>query len=260
MASPSIGIARAPHAILLAAGMGSRLGAALDGKAKPMLEVGGRSLMERTLGRLEEAGAGGLTVAVGHRASSIVEPLRRLRPDARVVVNPDPGGTGSMRSLALAGRDALAHGRFEEALVLEADVVFEVRALPALLGAPPADATVLVSGPTDAGDEVWVCGHLGRVSEIAKRPTGDAPRLGELVGLTRLTRRMLEAMIAAHESDGDAAAREDYEVRVSRMAGTHDVRVHRVEDLVWGEIDDQRHLRRVREEVLPALEGEGGGS
>lgn len=258
MASPTTENPLLPHAILLAAGMGSRLGPELDGKAKPMLRVGGRSLMERALHRLEEVGGGGLTVAVGHLASSIVEPLRRVRPDARVVVNPDPAGTGSMRSLALAGRHALAEASFDEVLVLEADVVFEARALPALLGAPPADATVLVSDPTGAGDEVWVCGQGGRVSEIAKRPLAGAPRLGELVGLTRLTRPMLEAMIEAHESDGEAAALEDYEERISRMARAHAVYVHHVEDLVWGEIDDERHLRRVLEEVLPAMEGDGG--
>lgn len=260
MASPSTRAASAPHAILLAAGMGSRLDPELDGKAKPMLEVGGRSLLVRALHRLDEVGVGGLTVAVGHRASSIVEALGRIRPEARVVVNPDPAGTGSMRSLALAGRAALAEASFAEALVLEADVIFEARALPALLGAPPADATILVSGPTGAGDEVWVCGHEGRVSEIAKRPASDAPRLGELVGLTRLTRGMLEAMIAAHETAGDDAVREDYEARISRMAPTHAVHAHRVEDLVWGEIDDAGHLRRVLERVLPALERGGGSS
>lgn len=260
MASPTTGTTKAPHGILLAAGMGSRLDPVLDGRAKPMLEVGGRSLLERTLRRLQEAGCGGLTVAVGHRASSIVEPLGRLRPDGRVVVNPDPAGTGSMRSLALAGRAALEEASFAEVLVVEADVVFEARALPALLGAPPADATLLVSGPTGAGDEVWVCGHEGRVSEIAKHPVSGAPRLGELVGLTRLTRGMLEAMIEAHESAGDAAVLEDYEARISRMAPTRAVHAHCVEDLVWGEIDDARHLRRILDVVLPALERDGGAS
>lgn len=257
MASPTTGTSNTRHAILLAAGMGSRLDPELNGKAKPMLQVGGRTLLERTLHRLGEVGTGGLTVAVGHRAPSIVEPLRRMWPDASVAVNPDPAGTGSMRSLALAGRLALAEASFSEVLVVEADVVFAARALPSLLGAPPADATILVSGPTGAGDEVWVCGHRDRVSEIAKRPTSGAPRLGELVGLTRLTRGMLEAMIDAHESAGVGATMEDYEERISRMAPTHPVCAHLVEDLVWGEIDDVHHLRRVIDSVLPALEGDG---
>ena len=255
MASPTTGTRT--HAILLAAGLGSRLASELDGKAKPMLDVGGRSILERTLHRLAAAGCGGLTVAVGHRASTILEPLDCFRPDAGVVVNPDPAGTGSMRSLALAGRQALGSAAFAEVVVLEADVVFEARALPALLGAPPADATILVSGPTGAGDEVWVCGREARVSEIAKHPLTHAPRIGELVGLTRLTRDMLEAMIDAHEAGGASTILEDYEARISRMSETRHVSAHLVRDLVWGEIDDARHLRRVRDVVLPAMEGDG---
>ena len=241
------------HAVILAAGLGSRLRAALGDLPKPLLRVAGRSLIERSVACLGRHGLASLTVVVGYGAEALRSTLAALAPGARIVENPAPAENGSMRSLALAV-EAWGEACPEEALVVEGDLLYGPDALEALAGAPRADATVLCSTPTGAGDEVWVLGRGDRVSEIGKSPSGPAPVLGELVGLSRVSRETLWAMAAGHRAGGVASQTEHYEERLATLAEERAIRAVVVEGLVWAEIDDVRHLERALNVVLPALE------
>lgn len=241
------------HAVILAAGLGSRLRDVLGDLPKPLLRVGGRSLIERSVECLGRHGLASLTVVVGYGAEALRSALAAPAPGARIVENPAPAETGSMRSLALA-LEAWGEACPEEVLVVEGDLLYGPDALEALAAAPRAGATVLCSSPTGAGDEVWVHGSGGRVSEIGKGPSGLAPVLGEMVGLSRVSRETLLAMAAGHRAGGIAAQSEHYEERLATLAQGRDIRAVVGEGLAWAEIDDARHLERALNVVLPALE------
>lgn len=249
---------RALDAVILAAGLGSRLHRLLGDLPKPLLAVGGRTLIERSVQRLERHGLASLTVVVGYGADVLRPELERLAPGARIVGNPDPEENGSMRSLALAV-EAWREGLPSEVLVVEGDLLYGVDALEELSSAPSADATVLCSTPTGAGDEVWVTGEEGRVSGIGKVAAPGAPVLGELVGLSRIGREVLRAMVAGHREGGEATAREHYEERLAAVGARYQVRARVVPGLVWAEIDDASHLARALRDVLPALDGGSRG-
>lgn len=57
----------APHAILLCAGLGSRLLPLTADRPKCLIEVGGRTILEHQVEALREAGVGGVTVVGGYR-------------------------------------------------------------------------------------------------------------------------------------------------------------------------------------------------
>lgn len=63
----------ADTAVILAAGMGSRLAASGDAEtfSKPLMVVGGKSLLERTIGCCRAAGARRIIVVTGFRAELI---------------------------------------------------------------------------------------------------------------------------------------------------------------------------------------------
>jgi molybdenum cofactor cytidylyltransferase len=69
-------------AIILAAGYSSRMGS-----FKPMLEIQGKTIMERTVSLFRDAGMQDIRVVVGH-GSDLLEPLLE-RLGARVIPNPD---------------------------------------------------------------------------------------------------------------------------------------------------------------------------
>jgi molybdenum cofactor cytidylyltransferase len=84
-------------ALLLAAGESTRMG-----RPKPLLEWGGRTLIEYQIGELVAAGVGTVIVVLGHRADE-VRPYAE-RAGGRVVVNPAyrEGRAGSIRAGAAA--------------------------------------------------------------------------------------------------------------------------------------------------------------
>lgn len=57
----------APHAILLCAGLGSRLLPLTADRPKCLIEVGGRTILEHQVAALRLAGVGGITVVGGYR-------------------------------------------------------------------------------------------------------------------------------------------------------------------------------------------------
>lgn len=239
------------HAVILAAGMGMRLRSAVDDRPKGLIEIDGQPLVGRSVRLLRSAGIARITIVAGYRAEEY-ERFASAERDVDVVRNNAFDRSGSMASLAVA------LGRIDEPLlVLESDIVYEPRALDVLLKASDEDATVL-SGPTGAGDEVWVDAAGGRLRAMSKDRGVLQHVTGEFVGITRLSRAagasMREAFHRFTEHHGHA--RMDYETGgLVEAARTHAIAGILVPDLCWGEIDDDRQLDRVVRQVWPAVQG-----
>jgi choline kinase len=174
------------------------------------------------------------------------------------VMNEAFATTGSMASLAraldfLAGMDRVGHAALAgpDLLVLESDIAYEARALTAIIASPAADATLL-SGPTGAGDEVWVCAPAGRVTAMSKR-AADLPSVaGEFVGISRGSGAGAEGMATAFREfvASHGHERMDYETgALVALAAARPVTAVLVPDLLWGEIDDEQHFTRVTTRV-----------
>ena len=59
--------------VILAAGMAKRLRPLTDTKPKCLLEVGGKTLLERTVSAMQQAGVTEFVVVTGYRADQIRE-------------------------------------------------------------------------------------------------------------------------------------------------------------------------------------------
>jgi len=97
------------RAMVLAAGLGTRMRPVTDTRPKPLVEVAGRTLLDHALDRLAAAGVDDAVVNVHYLADSIERRLeRRKRP--RIVISDerdallDTGG-GVKKALALLGGD-----------------------------------------------------------------------------------------------------------------------------------------------------------
>lgn len=119
------------HALLLAAGEGSRLRPLTDHVPKPLLPIDGAPVISTLVGQLAELGVGDFTVVVGPAGGPLRDHLDATRPagaELRFVEQPVAAGTA----------DAIQ------------------RALPAL------DASVPMF--VAACDTVWIDGDIGRVA------------------------------------------------------------------------------------------------
>lgn len=111
------------QAVILAAGLGSRLRPYTDHVPKPLVKVLGMPILHNTLNQLSEHGVVEATIVVGYRQEAIREACGHRFKDVDIayVTNPIFDRTGSAYSLWLA-RETLLAG---DTVFIEGDVFFE---------------------------------------------------------------------------------------------------------------------------------------
>jgi choline kinase len=236
------------QAVILAAGMGTRLRGELTDRPKGFLSLGTEPIIDESIDRLLAAGISHVLIVTGH-CREFYDALAQRRAEVATVHNPRFADSGSMYSLFCA-REQLAG----DYLLLESDLIYEPRALDVLLASPGADA-ILLSGPTGAGDEVYVSAPAGRLLGMSKDPRQlDGPVTGELVGITRVSLTLSDLMMAIAADAFRESLRFDYETDCLVAAGrSRPIACPLVDDLCWAEIDDPAHLERARSSVYPEI-------
>jgi N-acetyl-alpha-D-muramate 1-phosphate uridylyltransferase len=96
-------------AMLLAAGLGTRMKPLTDTRPKPLIEVGGRTLVDRVLDKLVKQGVERAVINVHHFADQMETHLRR-RGDIEIIISDERGllletGGGVIKALPLLGSE-----------------------------------------------------------------------------------------------------------------------------------------------------------
>jgi NDP-sugar pyrophosphorylase family protein len=157
-----------PKAVILAAGRGSRMGDLTVAKPKPMLNAGGRPILERVLDRLIAAGYSEALIVTGYHAESIEEYFRNYRLPLRFVRQSPVDGTATA---ALLARPFVGDDDF---LLTFGDILADAACyrgiLEPLQREPEAVAVLGVREVEDPyqGAAVYVDG--GRVTRIVEKP------------------------------------------------------------------------------------------
>lgn len=234
-------------AVILAAGMGTRLRDLFSGLPKGFVQIGDETLIERSLRLLREHGIERVLIVAGHLGEAYHD-LAKSHPGVRVIENAAYADTGSMASLALALKEMS-----EDFLLLESDLFYEEKALSALLEGDVRDV-LLASGPTGATDEVWIESDQGRLTAMSKDPGELSEVSGELVGIMRISTSLAGDWLTSFEDfvREQGHGRMGYETEgLVQVAQDRPVEVRLVPDLLWGEVDYEHHYLRVRDEVAP---------
>ena len=134
--------------------------------------------------------------------------------------------------------------------------IYEPQALVECLEFPRENA-VLLSGPTDSHDEVFVGAQDGHLRGMSKdRGQVEAEILGELVGISKILRVVFQTMLEVSEVHGcrgwalSLSLRADAVVAAAALTPVYCLLVP---DLVWAEIDDYAHLERARSLIYPSI-------
>jgi choline kinase len=247
----SLGSSRGISAIILAAGVGRRLGRAAP---KVTLEFGGRTLLERHLVALSAHGVTDIAITVGHRADLIRDELARIGFVNQVTLINNPWYVeGSIVSL-WAQRARLAAGA--PVLLMDGDVLCDERMIARLLGARKTNVLLFDQAIEPDDEPVKICLRDNVIVDFAKMPTRGFDRHGESVGFFRFSARMaaaLAARVAAYVEAGERAL--EYEVAIRDLILAHPGRFgyEDVSDLPWTEIDFELDVVHARQQVAPRL-------
>jgi len=229
-------------AVVLAAGVGSRLRPLTDDRPKALVTVNGRTLLESALDALLGRGVTRLVVASGYRQDALEKALRTSPFDVVFVENPDYETTQNSVSLALC-REAVGAGDFYR---LDGDVLFDAEVL-ARLDEIDAPLVAAVDGSRTLDAEamkVRLVPGERRIAEFGKG-IGLADSSGESIGIERISARaapeLFDALDEARRGGETSLYYEDVYTRL--IARGLDARAADVSDLRWCEIDCEEDLR-----------------
>lgn len=237
------------QAVILAAGLGSRLRPFTDCMPKPLIPVNGVPILHNALRALAAIEVQDVTIVVGYRKEAIQRSCghRFAGVDITYAESMSFHRTGSAYSLLLA-RDALLRG---DLILLEGDVLFDLEALERLVCHEAEDAAAVAPfDETMSGSAVTVTTD-GWIAEVRTGQTGaqgTGAGLYKTMNLIRLSSRTLkDVLVPQLESYPWERMRAAYveqvlgdliERRLMRVAAV------RCDDLRWYEVDTAVDLHR----------------
>ncbi|KMK63777.1 sugar phosphate nucleotidyltransferase [Puniceibacterium sp. IMCC21224] len=176
---------RPPMAVILAAGIGSRLSPLTDKSAKSLLSVGGSVILERMIRNCLSCGMSQFVLVLGHRADEIKQFVDKTFRGIRVtyVINDRYRDTNTGYSLMLAST-VVGTAEF---IKFDADVVFDTKILRALVDSELPNVLCIDRNIALADEEVKVItDDQMRVREIGKT-VDPKTALGESIGIEKIS-------------------------------------------------------------------------
>lgn len=235
------------RAIVLAAGMGSRLGSLTETLPKTLLPIDAdRTILDVIVANLAVVGVRQVSIVAGFEARRITArvPSMAARHDLQItLVDNDRVDRNNCYSLWLA-MPAVT----EPTLVVNGDTLHPASVERALLDAPLAPITIAVDTAKVLGEEEMkvVLGPDGGASRIHKE-VAPAEAAGEYIGVSLIDPAVADAVAAALEATWRADPGLYYEDGFQRYLDSGGrVAVADIGDVDWVEVDDAADLARAR--------------
>lgn len=236
------------QAIILAAGMGRRLGEFTADNTKCMLEVNGVRLIDRMLTQLYHLNLDRIVIVIGYEGQKLQDYLTEKYPHLPLIFvhNPIYDKTNNIYSLWLA-REYMAE---DDTILLESDLIFSDSILEAAVNSVNPNVALVAKYQT------WMDGTMVRIDDennilnfIPKKAFNydDVEFYYKTVNVYRLSREFstihylpfLEAYIKVFGEN------EYYEqvLRVITLIDNANIKALPINDAQWYEIDDVQDLR-----------------
>jgi choline kinase len=168
--------------VILAAGMAKRLRPLTDTKPKCLLEVGSRTLLQRTVDAMLQAGISELVVVTGYRGEMLRDFLTQHYPQLTIhfIDNTDYANNNNIFSLWMTRPYTDGH----DFLLMDSDILFD----PAIaVRMASEEGTALALNRHELGEEEIkvIVNEAGQVVELSKTCSiSDA--IGESVGIEKI--------------------------------------------------------------------------
>jgi NDP-sugar pyrophosphorylase family protein len=245
-------------AIVLAAGLGSRLRPFTDATPKCMVPIGGEPLLTSTLSSLAAAGVDHTTVVVGHLESVIREAYGRRFDGMAIdyVSNPHFATTSNLVSLWLA-RGAMD----DDCLLLEGDLRFDPALIVDLVRHPAPNVAAVDDHTPDMDGTVILPRGDHAAKLVLKRdqgPSFDYRGALKTVNIYKLSGASLRDVIVPNLQArvGADHTGQYYESAFAELLaeGRLQLALHHMGDQRWAEVDDEADWLRA-EALFAPLEG-----
>lgn len=235
------------QAIILAAGMGRRLGKVTVDNTKCMVKIHDHTLIERMLDILAKTEVTRVILVVGYKSKNVKKLVGHKYKGMQIVYvrNKVYDKTNNIYSLFLAKRYLLE----DDTILLESDLIFEERIIFDLIENPhPNLATVSKYDPWMDGTVVTLDEDDNIVQFIPKKDFdySQVENYYKTVNIYKLSRDFsVNSYVPFLKAYQQALGKNEYYeqvLRVVTLLETQDLKVHRLSTEKWYEIDDQKDL------------------
>ena len=184
-------------AVIVAAGIASRLRPLTDTTPKCLLKIGERCLLERAFDALIQNGFDEFIIVTGYRQQQIVDFLQTRYPERKVtfIYNDRYESTNNIYSLWLTR----PYADEEEVLLLDSDIVFDPQIVAKLLGSDKADALALNRHELGAEEIKVIADEEQKVVEISK-VCSIPEAIGESIGIEKMSATYTKALFQELET------------------------------------------------------------
>ncbi len=235
------------QAVILAAGLGSRLGELTKNMPKGFLQIDGVAIVENSIKKLISVGVEEIIIGTGYKAE-FYENLANKYNCIKTVYNKDYEKTSSMVTLNVCKQ--FINNDF---LLLESDLIYDKIGLFVLINDERSNV-ILSSGKTYSGDEVYLSVNNNfELVSVSKDKTKIQNPFAELVGISKITKNTLNEMCNFYEKFADIKI--DYENVLEQISRQNlaDIFVRKIEYYAWSEIDNETMLQTAINEIYPRI-------
>ena len=229
-------------AVILAAGMGTRLGVFNKNKSKGLMEIGNKPIIHESIEKLKKANIKNIILVTGYEDQQYDSYIKKEFMDVKIVKNLQFKNTNTLFSLSKV-KDFIK----EDFLLLESDLIYDFKALNEITSHPSSNI-ILLSKESGSGDEVFVetlNNNLLNMSKDRKKLGSEIK--GEFVGINKISRTLFIDMMKFFDESKDRnnlTYEEDALVHCSKL---NEINCYKLNELLWSEIDTKEHLERAKE-------------
>lgn len=232
-------------AVIMAAGLGSRFGKMTETMPKGFIEVGGVSMVIRSIETLLSCGIKRIIIGTGYKKEAY-EALKEKYPQIECIFSPRYAETNSMYTLYNC-REAIGDDDF---ILLESDIIYSKNAITELQDNKHNDI-MLITPVTKFQDQYYVEYNENGTLTRCSTNKSEIEAKGELVGIHKLSSSFYHKMCDEYAKIVDEKPKLGYEYQLLWMSQNKiPVFVLNSPNVKWYEIDDEQDLSYAEKNIL----------
>jgi len=245
------------QAIILAAGLGKRLGNLTQNNTKCMVEIHGKTLIERSLDNLSQAGVTRVVLVIGYEGQKVVDLLGDSYADMELVYveNPIYNKTNNIYSLYLA-KEYLTD---RDTILLESDLIYDASILNKLIACEEPNLAVVAKYESWMDGTVVTLDDKNNILNFIPKSHFDYQQLNnyyKTVNIYKLSKNFSSShYVPFLEAYCKALGHNEYYeqvLRVITLLENSDLKAFKIDTEKWYEIDDIQDYNNAETVFAPA--------
>ena len=229
-------------AVILAAGLGSRISKLYKDIPKGFIQINGESLIERSLKLLNRSNINNIYIITGYK-KEYYEMLSTKHKNIITIYNSNYSETGSFGSFLKL------NGHIKNSFILlESDLLYEEKILEKLI-CDKRENIIATSDHTYSGDEIYVKAINSLLINMSKNKSLIGSKSTEFIGISKISFNLFKDLVSKNSNK----TLNEYEELLVISSKTNNIYVKKLEEITWCEIDTLSHLKRAKEIIYPLL-------